>query len=381
MGSIILTIKRRYHYILASTKAYHEDLIDMTKTAHVYFFGSTCVIYSLYLLSALLFEYFAFRAWTPQHLYSGLICILSGMNWALFKSNLLPRRYVFPVSNLCMFALLIILSVARGMGGIYIPYGLAACTAIATVILSLNPICYALFTLIAAIIEFLVYLAYSEFLFSFALYYTFAETSLLFVVSVCLNLFISNVRYRILDETSVLKKESSTDALTGLYNRKYFERYVQFNHRDDELSAMIHLDLDNFKKLNDTLGHQQGDALLIRVSEILRSSFRKTDCVARVGGDEFMVFMPSLSEPKHAVARVQSLLAQFPILIQEHGVEIPVAVSIGVSFSEEGQFPSYQALYERADEAMYQAKKAGKMRAVIPGYGEVLGSHQHTESS
>lgn len=376
MGTMIQTIKMKAQYILASTKAYREEIIDMTKVAHVYFFGSTCVIYSFYMLSALLFEYFAFRAWTPQHLYSGLICILSGMNWAIFRSNLLPRRYVLPVSNLCMFALLILLSVARGMGGIYIPYGLAACTAIATVILSLDPICYALFALIAAISEFLVYLAYTEFHFSFALYYTFSETILLFIVSVCLNLFISIVRYRILDETSILKKESSTDALTGLYNRKYFERYVQFNHRDDELSAMIHLDLDNFKKLNDTLGHQQGDALLIRVAEILRGSFRKTDCVARVGGDEFMVFMPSLSEPKHAVARVRTLLEQFPILIQEHGVEIPVAVSIGAAFSEEGQLPSYQALYEHADEAMYQAKKAGKMRAVIPGYGEVLGSRR-----
>lgn len=379
MGAMILRIKRIYQYIHSSIQSYHEDIIHITKTAQLYFFGSTCVIYSLYMLSAIVFEHFAFHTWTPQYLYSSLICILSGISWFMFKGNLLPRNYVLPVSNLCVFLLLILLSIARGLGGIYIPYGLAACTAIATVILSLNPFCYTLFALLAAICEFLVYLSYTEFNFSFALYYTFTETILLFIVSVCLNLFISIVRYRILDETSILKKESSTDALTRLYNRKYFEHYVQFNHRDDELSAMIHLDLDNFKKLNDTLGHQQGDALLIRVAEILRASFRKTDCVARVGGDEFMVFMPSLSESRHAVARVRTLLEQFPILIQEQDVEIPVAVSIGVAFSEEGQFPSYQALYERADEAMYQAKKAGKMRAVIPGYGEVLGSPQHNK--
>ena len=379
MGEMILKIKRIYQYIHASIQAYREDIIDITKTAQVYFFGSTCVICSLYILSAIVFEYFAFHTWTPQHLFSALICVLSGISWFIFQGNFLPRSHVLPVSNLCMLVLLILLSIARGMGGIYIPYGLAACTAMATVILSLNPFCYILFTSIAAICEFLVYLAYTEFNFSFALYYTFSETILLFIVSVCLNLFISIVRYRILDETSVLKKESSTDALTGLYNRKYFEHYVQFNHRNDELSAMIHLDLDNFKKLNDTLGHQQGDALLIRVAEILHASFRKTDCVARIGGDEFMVFMPSLSESKHAVARIQTLLDQFPIFIREQDVEIPVAVSIGVVFSEEGQFLTYQELYEHADEAMYQAKKAGKMRAVIPGYGEVVGSPKNIE--
>ena len=374
MGEMILTIKRIYQYIQSSIQAYHEDIIDITTTAQVCFFGTTCVIYSLYMLSAILFEHFAFHTWTPQYLYSGLICVLSAIGWFVFKRRLLPRNYVLPISNIFLFLLLMLLGIARGMGGSYVPYGLAACTAIATVILCLNPFYYALFTLIAAISEFLVFLAYADFIFTIYLYYNVIETVLLFIVSVCLNLFISIVRYRILDETSVLKKESSIDAMTGLYNRKYFEHYVQFNHRDDELSAMIHLDLDNFKKLNDTLGHQQGDALLIQVAEILRGSFRKTDCVARVGGDEFMVFMPSLSEPKHAVARVRTLLEQFPILVREQDVEIPVSVSIGVAFSQEGQFPLYQEFYARADEAMYQAKKAGKMRAVIAGYGQVEGS-------
>ena len=85
-----------------------------------------------------------------------------------------------------------------------------------------------------------------------------------------------------------------------------------------------------------------------------------------------MVFMPSLSEPKHAVARVQTLLEQFPVIVREQDAEIPISVSIGLAFSEEGQFPLYQELYELADEAMYQAKKAGKKRAVIAGHNYEL---------
>ena len=131
------------------------------------------------------------------------------------------------------------------------------------------------------------------------------------------------------------------------------------------------MDLDNFKALNDTLGHQRGDALLVQVAELLRASFRKTDCVARVGGDEFMVFMPGLSERKHAIERVQMLLTQFPIVVEEQGKNVPVSVSIGMAFSDEDQFPSYQELYEQADHAMYQAKKAGKKQAFIADYGKL----------
>ena len=144
-----------------------------------------------------------------------------------------------------------------------------------------------------------------------------------------------------------------------------------FNFSMKKAAALLHMDLDNFKTLNDTPGHQHGDALLVQVANVLRASFRKTDCVARVGGDEFMVFMPGLSERKHAVERVQMLLAQFPIVVEEQGKTVPVSISIGVAFSDADQFPTYQELYEQADRAMYQAKNAGKKQAFIAGCGSL----------
>ena len=153
--------------------------------------------------------------------------------------------------------------------------------------------------------------------------------------------------------------------MTGLFNRKYFEHYFDFYHREDELSALICIDLDNFKTVNDTFGHQEGDHLLMRVSELLQSNFRKTDCIARMGGDEFMVFMPALPETQHAYETIQNLLKHFPLPISGENCTVPVSLSIGVVFSVENESCSYAQLAKRADAAMYQAKRSGKGRAVF----------------
>ena len=135
------------------------------------------------------------------------------------------------------------------------------------------------------------------------------------------------------------------------------------------------MDLDNFKTVNDTMGHKEGDLLPINVSEILRSNFRKSDCVARVGGDEFMVFMPTLSETRHTYEKIQNLLGKFPVMVGEEGDAgpVPVSISIGVVFSGENESLPYPQLYEKADKAMYQAKKSGKGKAVFfdVGSGEI----------
>ena len=145
------------------------------------------------------------------------------------------------------------------------------------------------------------------------------------------------------------------------------EHYFRFHYRDYELSALIHIDLDNFKKVNDTMGHQEGDALLKKVAKIIGDNFRQVDCVSRVGGDEFMVFMPKLSETKDVHNKIQSLLDNFPLMVTGDGetAPIPVMLSIGVVFSKENEANTYTQLYENADTAMYKAKNSGKGRAVI----------------
>ena len=366
--------KAFFQYIRISTEIHNDRIIDATILAQIWFCGTVALIYTGYTLIIAWMEYAIWRAWLPQTLYGLVVAGVAAISWALFKTRILPKKYTILVSNSVLFLLLMLLAIARGLGGIYISYGLAVCTTVATAMLDVNPLHYRLFAVTAAVCESMTCLTqYWENIsssYGVVLYNT-LDAMLLLVVSLCVNMYICVLRYRVWDEARALEKESATDPMTGLYNRKYFERYVLFHHRDDEVAALLHMDLDNFKTLNDTLGHQYGDALLVQVAELLRVGFRKTDCVARVGGDEFMVFMPGLSERKHAIERVQALLGQFPIIVEEEGKSVPVSISIGVTFSEDDQFPSYQELYEQADQAMYQAKKAGKRQAFIAGGGSI----------
>jgi diguanylate cyclase (GGDEF)-like protein len=104
------------------------------------------------------------------------------------------------------------------------------------------------------------------------------------------------------------------------------------------------------------------------VAEILRTHFRESDCIARLGGDEFAVFLPDVAQTEVVMERVEQVLDSFPIVIEEEK-RVEVSVSIGVVIKEAGTAPSYAQLCDRADGAMYRAKKAGKAQAVIATAG------------
>ena len=161
----------------------------------------------------------------------------------------------------------------------------------------------------------------------------------------------------------------ASDPLTGLGNRKLFEdRFNRFlelalrYHRPLSLSLM---DLDHFKTVNDTHGHPAGDAVLKELSRRLRQETRKTDVVARIGGEEFAVLMPE-TDKLHAlniVERLRRKVASQPVAIDDDGLSVPVTVSIGLAaFPEDGA--SRKALYQSADTALYRAKQNGRNRTV-----------------
>jgi diguanylate cyclase (GGDEF)-like protein len=165
------------------------------------------------------------------------------------------------------------------------------------------------------------------------------------------------------------------DTLTHLPNRLMFNEYLAralaFARRSDQRLALLFLDVDNFKRINDTLGHQIGDRLLEQVAKRLSSCLRTEDClsrsdgetdkdtVARLGGDEFTFILPDIKHPHVAAsvaARVQAELAK-PFRIDQH--EVFVTSSIGITtYPEDGQ--DAQTLVSNADVAMFHAKKRGK---------------------
>jgi diguanylate cyclase (GGDEF)-like protein len=153
------------------------------------------------------------------------------------------------------------------------------------------------------------------------------------------------------------------DGLTGLPNRTMFTKLltqsISESRRYDRNLAVAFLDLDRFKQINDTLGHEAGDQLLKEVAVRLRTCVRESDTVARFGGDEFVVILPTLGDGKYAATVAQKILAVIARPFTLIGHEFRITTSIGIStFPQDGL--DEQALTKNADIAMYQAKDEGK---------------------
>ncbi|HTZ76664.1 MAG TPA: sensor domain-containing diguanylate cyclase [Stellaceae bacterium] len=157
---------------------------------------------------------------------------------------------------------------------------------------------------------------------------------------------------------------SRIDPLTGLLNRRAFqeelERRLATTETADRPGALLYLDLDNFKQLNDTDGHGAGDEALQAFAQILRENTRSADLVARLGGDEFIVWMQGINAVV-AETRARAILRAFGVLTPRIGsAEHPLSVSMGLALYDPQSGESPAALIVRADEAMYAAKEAGK---------------------
>ncbi len=164
---------------------------------------------------------------------------------------------------------------------------------------------------------------------------------------------------------SALEKEkdlSRKDFLTGLNNRRVFFEMGDFearrSSRHQRALSVAYVDLDNFKQVNDTLGHQVGDDVLITVASTLQANLRSTDIIARLGGDEFAVLLPETSSQiaQHVMTKLRDHL-----LNDMRKCGWPVTFSIGIA-----TFPdctiSFDEMIRHADELMYTAKKSGRNR-------------------
>ena len=155
--------------------------------------------------------------------------------------------------------------------------------------------------------------------------------------------------------------KSKRDLLTGLYNKRSFEDEVQkaiLRRRPDEVSVLLILDFDNFKHVNDNYGHQVGDEVLKAFGHILTRAFRTKDIIGRIGGDEFMVFMPGMTESVlHRADEIsQEILHELDIL-KVHSAE-HFSCSIGIGTDATGY--DFNNLYLLADKALYESKERGK---------------------
>lgn len=164
-----------------------------------------------------------------------------------------------------------------------------------------------------------------------------------------------------------LERLSQRDSLTDLYNKVAFREKVMQNIpvrlKGDKTHALLFLDLDNFKELNDSLGHMAGDAALIDAADALRRIFRNVDAVGRFGGDEFCVFAMGITRNAMS-ARADSVLKALDMRFYRDGKTVNISASIGI-YMLDGSETSYEEALQRADNAQYRAKQLGKNRCVF----------------
>jgi len=168
---------------------------------------------------------------------------------------------------------------------------------------------------------------------------------------------------------SSIKNIAIYDTLTGLYNRRYIEEKLgvdaqKYFYGGTPLSLVM-VDIDHFKKVNDTLGHTEGDQALCKISSLLKNSVRKKDIVARYGGEEFILILPEagLKESFVIAERIRRLVENTSFEVGK--AQVNLTVSMGIS-----NFPSHRAkskeeLIRMADQALYDAKKGGRNKVCI----------------
>jgi diguanylate cyclase (GGDEF)-like protein len=178
------------------------------------------------------------------------------------------------------------------------------------------------------------------------------------IIMVIINMF---TKIRSTENTKELMEKADTDLLTGLNNKLATERKIKEfmeSHPNDQ-SMIFVLDIDNFKKINDTMGHAFGDEVLRSLGQQITAMFRVTDIVGRVGGDEFIIFLKNLRDDELVRKEAVKVARFFHDFKTGEYVKYSATASIGVAvFPRDGK--DFESMYKAADQALYMAKKRGK---------------------
>ncbi|MBZ2161374.1 sensor domain-containing diguanylate cyclase [Alteromonas stellipolaris] len=171
-----------------------------------------------------------------------------------------------------------------------------------------------------------------------------------------------------------LKTASRIDGLTGLFNRRYwqerFEQSYKLAKRQDKASTAMMLDIDHFKKVNDTYGHQAGDKVIQMLSALIKRCVRETDLAGRYGGEEFAVILTDSPVEKAVIVaeRIRRLAER--LVVEHDGEEITFTVSLGLAEFDLNS-KSSMAWLEKADQALYEAKESGRNKYCISALARV----------
>ncbi|MGC8555172.1 MAG: GGDEF domain-containing protein [Candidatus Acidulodesulfobacterium sp.] len=200
----------------------------------------------------------------------------------------------------------------------------------------------------------------------------FYAESFIFILTLVSFAAVIKFKKKIFDQD--LENMALTDGLTGLYNRRYFDMFYEniFNQssRYGIPLTLIMCDIDHFKKINDTYGHDKGDVVLKEIADILKSNTRKTDIAARFGGEEFMLCLPS-TEITSALD-VARKIKQMVLNVKTKDIK-KVTISMGVTFYRKEFESNPKGLLKRLDDLLYEAKKRGRNRIISEDHtGDII---------
>ena len=156
-----------------------------------------------------------------------------------------------------------------------------------------------------------------------------------------------------------IRERSEKDGMTGVYNRKTAEDLICRNLKKNVPGIFLLVDMDRLKQVNDELGHKEGDKAIKEMATILKGYFRQKDIIGRIGGDEFVVYLPGAAKNKEIMTEVFGKLIEKlnTVMVGERN-DVAISCSIGCTIEQENS--TYEALYHQADLALYQVKKNGK---------------------
>jgi diguanylate cyclase (GGDEF)-like protein len=170
-------------------------------------------------------------------------------------------------------------------------------------------------------------------------------------------------RITIMTSSSQAETRAEHDGLTEIYNRRGGEALISSYVENETAGAFIIIDVDNFKHVNDTYGHAKGDLVLKQVADVLKKTFRETDVVMRMGGDEFIVYALGMADIHNVEYRLDMLVSAIHDIILNDETGEYLTASIGCIINL-GSYPSYESLSVAADKLLYYVKNSGKDRYI-----------------